>query len=120
MRPVSNTTGTVLLTVGVPLNRRYTTTVPDWKAVPSGYVMDALNLACCPTAKFVFAVTITDRVAGESCGGFVILLFWGFFSFAWHYSGGARVATSVPLWWVAAVLLLRTNVLWVVVWFTLL
>src|SRR2546422_10375272 len=82
MRPVSNTTGTVLLTVGVPLNRRYTTTVPDWKAVPSGYVMDALNLACCPTAKFVFAVTITDRVAGGGWWGF-LFFFVGVVFFVW-------------------------------------
>src|SRR5437773_10424384 len=102
MRPVSNTTGTVLLTVGVPLNRRYTTTVPDWKAVPSGYVMDALNLACCPTAKFVFAVTITDRVAGDSCGGFVIVLLGVMFSLASVYGWGSRMAIHVPGWLSAA------------------
>src|SRR5437867_13398602 len=104
MRPVSNTTGTVLLTVGVPLNRRYTTTVPDWKAVPSGYVMDALNLACCPTAKFVFAVTITDRVAGGSCGGFVVVLLGLMFSLALLYMWGPRVAGHVPVLFFAAVL----------------
>src|SRR2546426_2318192 len=96
MRPVSNTTGTVLLTVGVPLNRRYTTTVPDWKAVPSGYVMDALNLACCPTAKFVFAVTITDRVAGVWFGGFVFVFFGVFFFFMCPYSWGARRVGPCP------------------------
>src|SRR5207249_10300499 len=96
MRPVSNTTGTVLLTVGVPLNRRYTTTVPDWKAVPSGYVMDALNLPCCPTAKFVFAVTITDRVAGESGGVFVSVLLGVMFPLASLYAWGAGVGGQVP------------------------
>src|SRR5437773_6150949 len=104
MRPVSNTTGTVLLTVGVPLNRRYTTTVPDWKAVPSGYVMDALNLACCPTAKFVFAVTITDRVAGDSCGEFVIVLLGLMFSLASLFAWGPRMAIHVPFWLFSAVL----------------
>src|SRR5437867_11538286 len=95
MRPVSNTTGTVLLTVGVPLNRRYTTTVPDWKAVPSGYVMDALNLACCPTAKFVFAVTVTVRVAGGRCGGIVVVLVGVMFS--WASLGGWGPRGAVPV-----------------------
>src|SRR5256886_16641215 len=95
MRPVSNTTGTVLLTVGVPLNRRYTTTVPDWKAVPSGYVMDALNLACCPTAKFVFAVTITDRVAGRRGGGGVCGLLGGVVLLALGCGGGVRRCVCV-------------------------
>src|SRR5437667_6903155 len=104
MRPVSNTTGTVLLTVGVPLNRRYTTTVPDWKVVPSGYVMDALNLACCPTAKFVFAVTVTVRVAGASCGEFVIVLLGIMFPVAAVYAWGPRMAGHVPVWLSAAVL----------------
>src|SRR2546422_2885214 len=106
MRPVSNTTGTVLLTVGVPLNRRYTTTVPDWKAVPSGYVMDALNLACCPTAKFVFAVTITDRVAGGSCGGFLFFFLGVIFSLWGRYFWGRRMAVPVPLLFFCSVLLL--------------
>src|SRR5436309_13412187 len=96
MRPVSNTTGTVLLTVGVPLNRRYTTTVADWKVVPSGYVMDALNLACCPTAKFVFAVTVTVRVGGAGCGGFVVVVLgrmvaWGA-RFGWGAGMGGYVS----------------------------
>src|SRR2546430_16763988 len=103
MRPVSNTTGTVLLTVGVPLNRRYTTTVPDWKAVPSGYVMDALNLACCPTAKFVFAVTITDRVAGVCFGWMFYVLFLVFVLFLVVYlvvarRGGAQ--SSCVVYWI--------------------
>src|SRR2546426_12531350 len=97
MRPVSNTTGTVLLTVGVPLNRRYTTTVPDWKAVPSGYVMDALNLACCPTAKFVFAVTITDRVAGGSCWGSFFVFLGLVFSLVALSTWGSGVGEFVPV-----------------------
>src|SRR5207249_7860394 len=105
MRPVSNTTGTVLLTVGVPLNRRYTTTVPDWKVVPSGYVMDALNLACCPTAKFVFAVTVTVRVAGGCCGEFVVVLLGLLFSLALLFAWGSRMAVHVPVWLFCVVLL---------------
>src|SRR2546427_10773115 len=104
MRPVSNTTGTVLLTVGVPLNRRYTTTVPDWKAVPSGYVMDALNLACCPTAKFVFAVTITDRVAGGRFGGFFVFFLGVFFFLALRFLVGVRMGVHVPVWCCSRVL----------------
>src|SRR2546426_11513997 len=102
MRPVSNTTGTVLLTVGVPLNRRYTTTVPDWKAVPSGYVMDALNLACCPTAKFVFAVTITDRVAGGGFWGFFFFFFGVLFFLGVAFLLGGRGGCHVLLWLVCA------------------
>src|SRR5207247_10017571 len=106
IRPVSNTTCTVLLTVGVPLNRRYTTTVPDWKAVPSGYVMDALNLACCPTAKFVFAVTVTDRVAGDSCGGFVVVLRGLMFRLGSLCAGGRAMAVHVAgLFFLASLLL---------------
>src|SRR2546426_8426445 len=110
MRPVSNTTGTVLLTVGVPLNRRYTTTVPDWKAVPSGYVMDALNLACCPTAKFVFAVTITDRVAGGCFGGFFVFFFGVFFFLGSLYVCGARGGGPLPFLFFSCVLFLPLQV----------
>src|SRR2546430_8059071 len=110
MRPVSNTTGTVLLTVGVPLNRRYTTTVPDWKAVPSGYVMDALNLACCPTAKFVFAVTITDRVAGGGFGGVFVFFFGVFFFSSVSALWGGRVAALCSSLLFSAVLFPSVNI----------
>src|SRR5437867_8414433 len=97
-RFVSNTIGTDSFNTGLPLRSKYAPTDPDCKTVPSGYVIDALKLICCPTTKLVPVATFSERAAGFNCVAPAADRLGPLFPYASLYANAARFAVQVPVW----------------------
>src|SRR5207245_4532759 len=96
LKLVSKIIGIELLTAGVPAYSRNPATVPDWKIVPSGYAMVALNLSCWSTPMLVLAVTLIPMLAGVNCGLFVTFTPGPVFPYASLYACPASFAVQTP------------------------